>query len=178
VLTHAYEEQRIAITNDKGDFGKLIFKNFHPHAGVILFRRMKPGDMQAKLDRLTYVLSTYANRLNHFLVVTPTNVRVKKIPTQKAAQSVIDKLGHITAKPTSYRLVFDVFSLICKNPRLTLCRKINLVRRGESSWHIRLPEFGLSIELFVCAHLHNNNALRLCPVQCTPVLSRINTSTT
>jgi predicted nuclease of predicted toxin-antitoxin system len=85
VLTHAYEEQRIVITNDKGDFGKLIFKDFHPHAGVILFRRMKPGDMHAKLGRLTYVLKAYANRLNHFLVVTPTTVRVKKTPAQKAA---------------------------------------------------------------------------------------------
>ena len=85
VLTHAYKEQRIVITNDKGDFGKLIFKDFHPHAGVILFRRMKPGDLQAKLDRLTHVLEAYANRLNHFLVVSPTNVRVKKTSVQKAA---------------------------------------------------------------------------------------------
>ena len=52
---------------------------------VILLRRMKPGDSQAKLDRLTYVLEAYANRLNHFLVVTPTNVRVKKTPIRKAA---------------------------------------------------------------------------------------------
>ena len=85
VLAHAYAEQRIVITNDKGDFGELIFKDFHPHAGVILLRRMKPGDIQAKQDRLTYVLTAYANRLNHFLVVTPTNVRVKKTPIQKAA---------------------------------------------------------------------------------------------
>jgi predicted nuclease of predicted toxin-antitoxin system len=56
VLTYAYKEQRIVITNDKGE-----------------------------LDRLTYVLEAYANRLNHFLVVTPTNVRVKKIPIRKAA---------------------------------------------------------------------------------------------
>ena len=85
VLAHAYAEQRIVITNDKGDFGELIFKDFHPHAGVILLRRMKPGDIQVKLDRLTYVLTAYANRLNHFLVVTPTNVRVKKAPIRKAA---------------------------------------------------------------------------------------------
>ena len=77
--------QRILITNDKGDFGELVFKDFHPHAGVILLRRMKPGDMQAKLDGLTYVLEAYANRLNHFLVVTPTNVRVKKTLMRKAA---------------------------------------------------------------------------------------------
>jgi hypothetical protein len=33
----------------------------------------------------TYVLKAYANRLNHFLVVTLTNVRVRKSPTRKAA---------------------------------------------------------------------------------------------
>jgi len=85
VLTYAYKEQRILITNDKGDFGELIFKDFHPHAGVILLRRMKPGDVQTKLDRLTYVLEAYTDRLNHFLVVTPTTVRIKKIPIRKAA---------------------------------------------------------------------------------------------
>ena len=56
VLANAYKEQRILITNDKGDFGELIFKDLHPHTGVILLRRMKPGDMQAKLDRITYEL--------------------------------------------------------------------------------------------------------------------------
>jgi predicted nuclease of predicted toxin-antitoxin system len=85
VLDHAYNEQRIVITNDKGDFGELIFRSLQPHAGVILFRRMRSGDMEIKLERLTYVLKAYANRLNHFLVVTPTNVRVKKTPILKAA---------------------------------------------------------------------------------------------
>jgi predicted nuclease of predicted toxin-antitoxin system len=85
VLAYAYKEQRIIITNDKGDFGELIFRSLHPHAGVILFRRMRSGDMEIKLERLTFVLKSYANRLNHFLVVTPTNVRVKKTPILKAA---------------------------------------------------------------------------------------------
>src|SRR5918992_1113808 len=85
VLDHAYNEQRIVITNDKGDFGELIFRSLQPHAGVILFRRMRSGDMEIKLERLTYVLKAYANRLYHFLVVTPTNVRVKKTPILKAA---------------------------------------------------------------------------------------------
>jgi predicted nuclease of predicted toxin-antitoxin system len=85
VLDHAYNEQRIVITNDKGDFGELIFRSLHPHAGVILFRRMRSGDMETKRERLTYVLESYTNRLHHFLVVTPTNVRVRKTPTRKAA---------------------------------------------------------------------------------------------
>ena len=37
-------------------------------------------------------------------------------------------IGRITAKHTNYRVVFDLFSMNCKNPRLTLCRKFNLVR--------------------------------------------------
>ena len=43
-----------------------------------------------------------------------------------------DKIGRITAKPTSYRIVFDLFSMNCKSSRLNLCRKINLVRHGLS----------------------------------------------
>ena len=39
-----------------------------------------------------------------------------------------DKIGRITAKRTSYRVVFDLFSIVCKKTRLNLCRKINLVR--------------------------------------------------
>jgi predicted nuclease of predicted toxin-antitoxin system len=85
VLLHAYKEQRIVITNDKGDFGELIFRSRHPHAGVILFRRMRSGDMAMKVKRLTFVLTAYRNLLNHFLVVSPTNVRVRITPTQKAA---------------------------------------------------------------------------------------------
>ena len=85
VLAYGYKEQRIVITNDKGDFGDLIFHLLRPHAGVILFRRMRSGDMDIKLERLAFVLEAYANRLNHFLVVTPTNVRVRKTPTRKAA---------------------------------------------------------------------------------------------
>jgi predicted nuclease of predicted toxin-antitoxin system len=85
VLAHAYKESRILLTNDKGDFGDLIFRHHHPHAGVILFRRMRSGDMPTKQERLSYVLKNYANRLHHFLVVTPTSVRVRKTPQLKAA---------------------------------------------------------------------------------------------
>jgi len=85
VLTHAYKESRILLTNDKGDFGELIFRSHHPHAGVILFRRMRSGDMPTKQERLSFVLKAYVGDLHHFLVVTPTSVRVRKTPQQKAA---------------------------------------------------------------------------------------------
>ena len=85
VLAHAYKERRILLTNDKGDFGDLIFRSQHPHAGVILFRRMRSGDMALKQERLSYVLQTYVSDLHHFLIVTPFTVRVRKTPQRKAA---------------------------------------------------------------------------------------------
>jgi predicted nuclease of predicted toxin-antitoxin system len=85
VLAHAYTESRIVLTNDKGDFGELIFRYHHSHSGVILFRRMRSGDLLTKQERLAFVLKAYANNLHHFLVVTPTSVRVRKTPTRKAA---------------------------------------------------------------------------------------------
>jgi predicted nuclease of predicted toxin-antitoxin system len=85
VLAYAYKENRILLTNDKGDFGKLIFALNHPHSGVILFRRMRSGDMLTKQERLSYVLQAYARELHHFLVVTPKRVRVRKKQGRKAA---------------------------------------------------------------------------------------------
>ena len=85
VLAFAYKEKRILITNDKGDFGELIFKDLHPHAGVILFRRLRPGDIQTKLDQLTYALEAYSDWLNYFLVITPTVIRPRKTPILKVA---------------------------------------------------------------------------------------------
>ena len=42
-----------------------------------------------------------------------------------------DKIGRISAKPTSYRIDFDVFSLNCKKPRLILCRRIDEMRHDR-----------------------------------------------
>ncbi len=85
VLLLAYKESRILLTNDKGDFGELIFRHRHSHSGVILFRRMRSGDMPTKQERLSFVLKAYANQLHHFLVVSPTSVRVRKTQIRKAA---------------------------------------------------------------------------------------------
>jgi predicted nuclease of predicted toxin-antitoxin system len=74
VLSHAYKESRILLTNDKGDFGELIFRHHHPHSGVILFRRIRSGDILTKQARLSFVLQAYANQLHHFLSwIVPTN---------------------------------------------------------------------------------------------------------
>ena len=88
VLTQAHKESRILLTNDKGDFGDLIFRHNHPHAGVILFRRMRSGDISLKQERLAFVLKTYADRLHEFLVVTPTSVRVRTTPKEEQRDSL------------------------------------------------------------------------------------------
>jgi predicted nuclease of predicted toxin-antitoxin system len=85
VLSHAYKESRILLTNDKGDFGELIFRKHHPHSGVILFRRMRSGDVLTKQERLSFVLKVYTTQLHHFLVVSPKSVRIRKTQIQKAA---------------------------------------------------------------------------------------------
>jgi hypothetical protein len=56
-----------------------------PHAGVILFRQMRSGDMRTEQERLSFMLHAYVEDLHHFLVVSPTSVRVRKTPRQKAA---------------------------------------------------------------------------------------------
>ncbi len=84
VLLLANKESRILLTNDKGDFGELIFRYHHSHSGVILFRRMISGDMLTKQERLSYVLQEYANQLHHFIVVSPKSVRVRKKQGRKA----------------------------------------------------------------------------------------------
>ena|SRR5947209_3161953 len=83
VLAIAWKEQRILLTNDRSDFGELIFRYHVPHAGVILFR-LKVGDIATKQQRLTRVLTDYVDQLHHFVVLTAKKVRVRKT-MQKAA---------------------------------------------------------------------------------------------
>lgn len=86
VLAIATKENRILITNDRGDFGDLIFRQRHPHYGVILFRlKADDANIQLKKERLQYVLNKYTDRLRHFLVVTQHKVRVRAIEEKAAA---------------------------------------------------------------------------------------------
>ena len=84
VLALAYKEHRILLTNDRSDFGELIFRYHIPHCGVILFR-LKIGDIETKHLRLQQVLSEYSGQLHHFLVITAKRVRVRKTFQQAAA---------------------------------------------------------------------------------------------
>ena len=76
VLAIALQEQRILIANDT-DFGELVFRQNLPHSGVILFR-LGQEDLETKKQWLSHVLINYAERLDHFIVVTNQGVRVCK----------------------------------------------------------------------------------------------------
>ena len=85
VLAHAFKENRILLTNDRSDFGELIFRYHHSHCGVILFRRMKSGGIITKQHRLLFVLEHYKTQLNQFIVVTPERVKIRKAVTERVA---------------------------------------------------------------------------------------------
>jgi len=80
VLALACLEQRILVTNDVEDFGELVFQRYLPHAGIILFRfKTEQSDIQLRKERLLYVLSRYADQLQHFIVITPQRIKIRKI---------------------------------------------------------------------------------------------------
>jgi hypothetical protein len=67
-----------------------------------------------------------------FVTYTPPHGAVVTVkPDTPSFLIATKRLGRITAKSTGYRLVFDVFSMVCKKSRLILCRKIYLVRREK-----------------------------------------------
>jgi predicted nuclease of predicted toxin-antitoxin system len=75
VLSLALQEQRILITDDR-DFGEWVFRFKHPHAGVIFLRLGTYAPLELKVERLSFVLTHYADQLDQFLVVKKGNVRV------------------------------------------------------------------------------------------------------
>lgn len=74
VLTKAFVENRILITNDK-DFGEMIFRERRNHHGVI-FMRLDDERAANKIEVLRRLLENYAEKLSEQLVVvTETKVR-------------------------------------------------------------------------------------------------------
>jgi predicted nuclease of predicted toxin-antitoxin system len=78
VLAIAVAEQRILITDDR-DFGELVFGRRQPHTGVIYFR-LSTTRFVVRRDRLDYVLASYSDELDQFLIVTEYDVRVRRLP--------------------------------------------------------------------------------------------------
>ena len=77
VLSIAYKEKRVLITNDK-DFGELVFKDKKGSHGVILIR-MPFNTTEEKIIKLDQVLKAKATRIiKAFTVVTESKVRIRK----------------------------------------------------------------------------------------------------
>ena len=75
VLKKAYDENRILITCDT-DFGELVFKYQHAHAGIILLR-ITNMDFDKILKFLQNVLNKHKNELqNSFIVANDSGIRV------------------------------------------------------------------------------------------------------
>ena len=74
VIRRAYDERRILITNDK-DFGEKVYRQGHPHHGVVLLRLDNERSAN-KISVLRNLLSEYADRLHdRFVVVIEEQVR-------------------------------------------------------------------------------------------------------
>jgi predicted nuclease of predicted toxin-antitoxin system len=75
ILKKAYEENWVIITNDK-DFSDLIFKDLHPHRGVIFLRLSNERSIN-KINCLEKLLTQFPDKIkDQFVVVTETNVRI------------------------------------------------------------------------------------------------------
>lgn len=76
VLSTAYKENRILITNDK-DFGELIYKLSLPHKGIILFRLIEES-YQSKINKLEHILKKFKEKLsNNYTTVSDTKIRFR-----------------------------------------------------------------------------------------------------
>jgi predicted nuclease of predicted toxin-antitoxin system len=74
ILTKAYSENWILITNDK-DFGEMVYRENRSHCGIV-FLRLRDQRSTLKIDALSRLIFTYIEQLpNAFVVVTETQVR-------------------------------------------------------------------------------------------------------
>ena len=74
IIQKAYAEDWVLITNDK-DFGEKIYRERHPHKGVVLLRLENDRAIN-KVETIRRLLQEYADRLaNHYVVVTEKRVR-------------------------------------------------------------------------------------------------------
>ena len=77
LIRKAFSVNWIIVTNDK-DFGEKIFRENHPHHGVVLLR-LEDERAKMKLIVLEQLLSNHVERLpDQFVVVTENNIRFAK----------------------------------------------------------------------------------------------------
>ncbi len=74
VLSKAFAEGRILITNDK-DFGEMVFREQSPHHGIILLR-LSDESPSTKITVIKSILESFADRLaDQFVVASERQVR-------------------------------------------------------------------------------------------------------
>jgi predicted nuclease of predicted toxin-antitoxin system len=76
VLAIAFREARVLITLDR-HFGKLVFSDGQPHAGVV-YLRLRDEPIEVYRDRLRVVLDQHAQELGQFVVVDAQHIRVRE----------------------------------------------------------------------------------------------------
>ncbi len=78
ILTKAYSENWILITNDK-DFGEMIFREKRLNHGVI-FLRLRDERAASKINAIEKLLDGHKDQLSDaFVVVTETQVRFSQV---------------------------------------------------------------------------------------------------
>lgn len=82
VLARAWNEGRILITDDS-DFGALMFRDKHPHAGVLYFR-LDTTSLAIRINRIDHVLATYAEQLEQLIVITNERIRLRLASLEEA----------------------------------------------------------------------------------------------
>jgi predicted nuclease of predicted toxin-antitoxin system len=79
VLRRAYEEKRVLVTNDK-DFGEKVYRERHPHCGVVLLR-LHDERSANKIAVLRSLLDEHGEQIEgRFVVATTEQVRFAPRP--------------------------------------------------------------------------------------------------
>jgi predicted nuclease of predicted toxin-antitoxin system len=78
IIQKTFTENWILMTNDK-DFGEKIYRERHPHKGVVLLR-LEDERTPVKIQILKRLLESYIDRLpNQFVVVNEKTVRFARV---------------------------------------------------------------------------------------------------
>jgi len=78
ILSDAYKEERILITEDK-DFGELVYRFKKPTYGIVLLR-VDVQERRIKWSRLKRLIDDYENKLRgHFTVVDARKFRFRPL---------------------------------------------------------------------------------------------------
>ena len=76
VLSIAFKEDRVLITNDK-DFGELVYRFSLPHKGVILLR-LQDESASNRIEVVHSLLQNYIDRVaDNFIIASEDKIRIR-----------------------------------------------------------------------------------------------------